>query len=99
MKLDAAPGPGIASEKRKRLLDRSKQRRTIIRLKFESRAASRCRIERFDRVVQTPSGPNYGYGAVLQAVNLIQSTRLVPRGHQEHIRARLDFVREDVIIS
>ncbi len=77
----------------------SEQRRTIIRLKLESRAAACCRIERIDGVVQPAGGPNHGNGTVLQTVNLIQAARLVARGHQENIRAGLDLVREDVVIG
>src|SRR5216683_2064987 len=98
IQLNAAPYRRLISENRKSLVDRTKKRKTIILLKLESCAASCCLIERIDRVVQASRGPNHGHRTVLQTVDLIQAARLVPRRHEENIRACFDLMRKDVVI-
>ena len=51
-----------------------------------------------DGVGQTSGRSHHGHRAVLQAVNLIQAAGLVPRRHQENIRAGFDLVRKEVVI-
>ena len=64
------------------------------RKKSRSLSAIRQRFRRRIRHgIDQPAGrPDHGHGAVLQAVKLIQSARLIAAGHQENVGSRLDPV-------
>ena len=44
-----------------------------------------------------PVGADYGWGAVLQAVELVQPARLVAARHQKQVAAGLDQVRQRLV--
>ena len=52
-----------------------------------------------NRVRQAAGIANHGYGAVAQAVHLIQSAGLIAGRHQENVAARLDEVGHGFIVA
>src|SRR6266404_1808465 len=67
-------------------------------LKLETCALLCTRIPRIYSVVQSAGGADDWNRAVFQAVNLIESARLVPRRHEEHIGASFDLVGESIVV-
>src|SRR5205807_4673825 len=56
-------------------------------------------VPRLDGVVEAAGGSYDWHCPIFQTVNLVQAARLVARGHQEHICASLDLVRDGVIVG
>src|ERR1700675_5082074 len=94
--LESAPGLWV-TESLQRRADALQERLTSVLLKLETGALAGFRFEVLDGVVEADGGAHDRDGAVTQAVNLIESTGLVARGHEEHVRPGLDFVRERVV--
>src|SRR5205085_9189881 len=71
-----------------------KQSARFVRSKFESRTRAFLGIKLLDCIVQTACRAHDRNRAVAHAVHLIQTTRLKQRGHQKHVGAGFDLVRE-----
>ena len=52
-----------------------------------------------DSIIKPACRANHRHRTITQAIHLIQAAGLVLAGHQKHIRARLDFVRQGFIVS
>ncbi len=48
---------------------------------------------------QAAGGAHDGHGAIAQAVHLVEPARLVTAGHQEHIGAGFDAVRQRIVVT
>ena len=56
-------------------------------------------VEILHGVIETTRGTHHWDGTIFQAVNLVQSAWLIARGHQEDVRARLNFVRDCIVVG
>ena len=81
------------------LLDGVEELLGIVSSEFKAVSFLGGRIVMGDGIVQSSRGPNHGDRPIFQAINLIESTRLIFRRHEEQIRPRLDFMSEPIIIS
>src|SRR5205085_3303214 len=92
VQLNPSPSGGlrVPVERLARLVNEGLRR---VRAELEARALARRRVELLDRVVKSARGAHQGNCAVAHRVHLVQTARLVERGHQEEVRARLDLVR------
>lgn len=64
----------------------------IIASKFKAISLFRGRIVRGDGVVQSAGGAHHGDRPVFEAIDLIQTTRLIFRRHEEEIRSGFDLM-------
>src|SRR5438067_7683760 len=96
VQLNPSPGGGlrVPVERLARLVDECLRR---VGAELEARALARRGVERLDRVVESARGANDWHCAVAHRVHLVQAARLVERGHQEDVRARLYLVRERLV--
>ena len=81
-----------------RSFDGKEQGLTTVLVKLETGSLPGAGVPGFDGVVEPAGGAHDGHGSVFQTVNLVQTARLVARGHQEHVGARLDFVRDHIVV-
>ena len=58
-----------------------------------------ARVPGLDGVVQTSRGANDWHRAIFQAIDLVQPAGLILRGHEEHVCARFNLVRNGIVIS
>ncbi len=64
----------------------------IVASKFETVSLLRGRIVRSDGVVQPAGGTHHGDRPIFEAINLIQTTRLIFRRHEEEICPGFDLM-------
>src|SRR5438874_4217252 len=62
-----------------------------VALELEAGSFASHGVPFLDGVVETAGGAHYGNGPIFEAVNLIQTTRLVVRGHEEDVCARFNL--------
>src|SRR5262249_34306478 len=84
--------PGV-----ERVIERLAERRGAEGAELESGAGPRVGVELPDRVVEAAGRVDDRQGAVAQAVELAQATRLVARRHQEDVCSRHDPVGERLV--
>src|SRR5882762_8147882 len=80
------PGSLIAKG-HERLLDRQQQRLTVVFGELKAGTFAGTRVPGFDGIVEAAGSTHDGHGAVFEAVDLVQTTRLISGWHQEHVRA------------
>src|SRR5438270_4752861 len=78
--------------------DGKEQGLTTVLVKLETGSLPGAGVPGFDGVIEPAGGAHDGHGSVFQTVNLVQTARLVARGHQEHVSARLDLVRDHIVV-
>src|SRR5450755_5139166 len=92
--------PGILlAEGAQRFFNRQQKSFAVVVAKLEAGTLAGASVPMLDRVVEAAGGTDDGNRAVLQAVNLVEAARLVPGRHEKHVTARLNLVRDGVVIG
>src|SRR5437667_3341978 len=92
------PGSLIAKG-HERLLDREQQRLAVVFGELKAGTFAGTCVPGFDGIVEAARGTHDGYGAVFEAVDLVQNTAHVSGWHEEHVRAGFNLVSDGIIVS
>ncbi len=97
--LDQPPPTLRAIEPIERGIERPHHGGTVVVIEHASGPRPRGRIVMAYRIRETAGAPNHRDGPVPQAVHLIQSAGFVLRRHEKHIAARLDQMRQRLVMA